>query len=289
MPQLSSEITRDALLAYASERGCPVTPAQLARWSAERVFPRPRRMALGHGKGTVSLYPQTAAPQAVALDMARRRHRSFDLMAWSIWLDGFPVTPRVREYLLDALDIHINKVRSARSDILDEDARRADIKTGRRRPMARTSTRARLASPPSDLLPLLQVVLGEYPGLSTAPLRRYGLVPEELAPREETIETALSLIARAYDYPRVRNAIARISDAALESGRHGALLLWRFFETELGTPLPLLPALPFTTFVSLTQLDPRVRLARSQFLRMIRDRGFTTFEEALATMRRSKT
>jgi hypothetical protein len=97
------EITREQLLALLREAGARVSSAQLHRWTDAGVLPRPRRRGLGRGggKGTTSLYPALAFPQALALHTALRLQRNLDDAAWTVWLFGFPLTGYVRELLLE--------------------------------------------------------------------------------------------------------------------------------------------------------------------------------------------
>lgn len=96
------ELTWQALLAHARARGCAVTKAQLDRWHLAGLLARPRRRALGRGRGTASLYPASAAEQLVAAARAMARWRRTRAAVIVLWGQGFPVTPVVRRYLREA-------------------------------------------------------------------------------------------------------------------------------------------------------------------------------------------
>lgn len=94
-------MTRDQLLDGLRKGGIKVSPSQLRRWVDAGLFPKPVRRGLGRGKGVSVLYPVIAAPQAVAMALALKMTRNLDDVAWTLWLLGFPVTPYIRDLLVE--------------------------------------------------------------------------------------------------------------------------------------------------------------------------------------------
>lgn len=99
--------TADSLIMAAAERGHRISRAQLKRWHAAGLLPRPRRRSLGKGHGTVTLYPPGTTPQLLRLLDVRAERGRFDPDAalLRLWWEGYPVAPvAVHDGLRQVLD-----------------------------------------------------------------------------------------------------------------------------------------------------------------------------------------
>src|SRR5439155_3237431 len=69
------------------------------------LIPKPRRQALGRGRGSVSMYPHGTDRQLLAMLEAKRIDRRASEIAWRLWCQDFPVRfEYIRERLLRAAE-----------------------------------------------------------------------------------------------------------------------------------------------------------------------------------------
>jgi hypothetical protein len=79
-------------LAYLlCQAGHDISRDQLARWHRAGLLPKPATKPLGRGRGTASLYPAIAYPQALALAELLKRDRHFPSVGWGLWWRGYGV------------------------------------------------------------------------------------------------------------------------------------------------------------------------------------------------------
>lgn len=95
------------ILAYAHQRGCKISRAQLERRHRAGVISRPRQQARDRGAGTVTIYPAgTAALLVEGLEIGGTR-MPLRPLAFELWLRGHPVPiDGVRAYLAALATLH---------------------------------------------------------------------------------------------------------------------------------------------------------------------------------------
>ncbi len=297
---LGKEISREQVIAYAAERGILISAAQLARWHRAGLLPRPRRLHLGRGKGTQSVYPVVAAPQALGLALSSRRHRGLDAMAWYTWLQGFPLTERIRASLLEMLNDGIALLEASLLDMtsgdgyadLDEEetgsASRPDADALHRTP--RGFGRVKRRSLSTVQLALSEVLLGrleEYRAFDDADWK---ILAQAFIPDKKLrtmgapdLPHILASISQEQSFPRIRDAIARMSAARLEATRDDALLLWSYLGSS-DRPLPEPTPEVFIRFLGAVRVSPNGRSVWLWYRRTLRNAGFLTVQEAIAKL-----
>lgn len=89
-----------ALIAGLQVRNRPVTRTQLSRWHRAGYLPTPRRVPLGRGLGTISIYPLGTRKQLEALCQLLSRDRNLTRVGWCMWWDGYAVPHQLARDLL---------------------------------------------------------------------------------------------------------------------------------------------------------------------------------------------
>ena len=84
-------IEAGSLCSLLKAKDIVVTREQLARWHRACLLPQPVPKGLGRGRGTATLYPAVAYPQAMALAELLKRDRSFPVVGWELWWRGYEV------------------------------------------------------------------------------------------------------------------------------------------------------------------------------------------------------
>ncbi|MDP9366686.1 MAG: hypothetical protein M3Q03_00175, partial [Chloroflexota bacterium] len=111
--------TTDILVAEAAKQGHGVSRAQLKRWHAAGLLPRPHRRSLGKGRGTTTIYPQSTAAQLLRLLEIRAEGRRFDpeQALWRLWWEKWPIElGRVRTLLAQQVETQQQALFDVRHD-----------------------------------------------------------------------------------------------------------------------------------------------------------------------------
>lgn len=110
------EESTQQILEAAMEAECPTSHDQLVRLHRFGIISRPRQHSLGHGRGTVSLYPAGTGALVIRATELKKR---FDLkeVAWTMWWEGLDVPGRrARAYLSKAVESFVSEW----SELVDE-------------------------------------------------------------------------------------------------------------------------------------------------------------------------
>jgi hypothetical protein len=96
--------TEEQLIDFANHHGCDnINHWKLERWHKEDVIPRPVVMHLGYGMGTRSMYPIQAGSQVLAVCRLLEQARSFDVIRFRLWQEGYPIPLPVLKKTIDRL------------------------------------------------------------------------------------------------------------------------------------------------------------------------------------------
>ncbi len=111
--------TTDVLVAEAAKQGHQVSRAQLKRWYAAGLLPRPRRRSLGKGRGTMTIYPPGTTAQLLRLLEIRAEGGRFDpeQALWRLWWEKWSIEPgRVRTLLAEQVETQQQALFDVRHD-----------------------------------------------------------------------------------------------------------------------------------------------------------------------------
>ncbi len=119
---LPTEIVRSELIVRLGRHGVTVTSDQLDRWYKRSLIPSPRSRSKGRGKGSESVFPILAFPQAYAIALLLEIFpRDLDSIGWCLFCCGFPVVEVARESLMKELTKWKDHLRSG-LEAFDDDA-----------------------------------------------------------------------------------------------------------------------------------------------------------------------
>ena len=283
-----SRISRNQIVTYVASRGEIVSARQIVRWHQNGLLPRPTRVFLGRGKGTVSTYPIAARTQAVVIARALRDVRSFREVSWTAWVEGLPVTARVRDEMVAALGrrlthseemLDAGDALSAHDGPEHEEQRVEDAVAAkelsylrglrRRVPRGFESTAARVfAEIETD-----RFSVDNHEGIDlswlTFPRRRYRRLRRQF--EGKPVEPWIRQMHTVCSAARARDAIARLSDAQLEVDREIARHIW---ELLAPTPREPMPAGLFLMVIAAKRANPMGRLGLAWIKREVRAQGY---------------
>jgi hypothetical protein len=104
-------MTRDELVAATG-----VSDRNLLNWCAEGFVPRPMRLFLGSGRGTVSFYRAESVAMIQRLYELQRQGRDADAWLWGLWLDPADYPVDIRPWILKRLDHWLKAIRAIGDD-----------------------------------------------------------------------------------------------------------------------------------------------------------------------------
>jgi hypothetical protein len=285
MPLAAGETTRDAVIAYAKAQGVIVTSTQLIRWHRDGLLPRPRQVARGKKQGTVTAYPEIAAPLAtflalkIALAKKKRRRLGLDQLAWAAWLAGYPLTARIRPLLIERYRQHLSEARHALDSFENEvpgnpidSAPDVPLRLGKRRV-------------PRPFRPTMVRVMFEAMAGTFEP-RRYeaedyrqflNIVPSKRKSPTPSVEDFgwLSRFMVPFDARRALDAVTRLSDKQLEADRDLTRQISSVVFPDPATGLPLRVE-TFDLVFRARRVSPEVRWFQKWITAEAKRRGFPT-------------
>jgi hypothetical protein len=104
MSMREGEESREDVMQYARLSGHKITLAQLHRYQQERVIQGPRKIHLGYGRGTRTVYPPGTSLQLRAACEATAKLSSFRRARWQLWWDGYVIEiSRIRTLLSESI------------------------------------------------------------------------------------------------------------------------------------------------------------------------------------------
>lgn len=124
--------TTETLIATAAAHDYTVTETQLVRWHREGLLPpigQPlARRFLGRGRGSETLYPAGTSAQLLALCGLHAHERRLVPLGWSLWWQGYVVSPTlIREALQHLADNWSHAVWQVRNEGVPDAPRRTRI------------------------------------------------------------------------------------------------------------------------------------------------------------------
>ncbi len=280
MPDASSEVSRDELIAYVEKHGLTVTADQLVRWHKKGLLPRPRRRHLGRGKGTESVYPSISAAQACAIVMLLEIFpRDLDSVGWCLWCFGFAITPYVRASLLTYLKEEKGKTSKRYQAMVDgtQDSFLAALSEGRsppgwgrvRRRLGRTRT-GEVAAVLSRLLlghswPTFTDTAdeeSEYEVVLKAMRSQLGIAEDSAKARQHDVKDvpeALNLLAGEFNLTALKSALEKAPARALIYLRDEIQTILRRSSTFPGADQAIVPKELFLAWFALRYASPTSR------------------------------
>jgi hypothetical protein len=241
-PEETGSVTREDVLRFLRERGCPTTADQLTRWHKAGLIPRPERTSLGRGHGTRSLYPAITLVQAFAAAFALRLTRSLAEARWMVWYYGFPgLTDLVKRDLANLVEHERQQFRKAFEAFHRGDAKNPISSVATRRvstdwgPVRRRVGHERVET---VALVLHEVALGQFGAGVRLDPGDYDLVRSALIALDSSLSATLPAdpdvirdmlltLSRELNLPRIRSAVEAATPELLEIVRAEAAGLWR--------------------------------------------------------------
>jgi len=290
MPDL---VSRDELLAYASELGASITAHQLVRWHKYGLLPRPKRVGRGRGAGTMSLYPWSAVSQALFVARALRVYKSLPVAAWAAWAEGYPVTACVRRRLLRQADAALAQVQADLRGFEEEVPENA-IDRAARQPVSRGFRRIPRAFRPTMAKMLLEARAGRFQSSKydeddfKQVSRSFPGAANSSADGRQCVSFALEFLSSDINEARIVRALQSMSDDRFEHVRDDAHRIWRQAQEMANCELGPLPYGVFMMVFLATHVSPQCRMWLSLLRRMVRNQGYDSLEVALRETKAKK-
>ena len=98
-----------------------VTVAKLRRWHSVGLIPRPRRVGLGRGRGSLSYYPAEAEEQAETVLVLLTERRNLAWVGWKLWLMDYPIAEHHWRPQLHKVAIAVDTISASLRDMLDSE------------------------------------------------------------------------------------------------------------------------------------------------------------------------
>jgi hypothetical protein len=236
----ASDLTRAELFAKLKKHRTAVTLTQLRRWVDTGLVPAPRRVGLGRGLGTVSLYPPITLFQVTALRAVLKKSRSLPDAGWTLWVFGFDVTPFVRALLAHEWREQLVQAKHVARELKSSRRRDALIREAKAGRLGAASSMLRMVRPeaiPHIIQMLSELHTGElhehahrpekYDLLRDAALGLWpsgvaGTLEDEGLPPIEKVRAELERQSRELSPSKLLRALRNIDDAHLVSVRNEA-------------------------------------------------------------------
>ena len=107
------------LIDHAESFGFQVSKAQIARWRRHGLMPEGTRKF--PGRGSRSVYPETAMSYVVEIAALLKHNRNLDWVGWKLWTFGFDMPERFWRFPLSEAANEFDRIRGIVPEALDSD------------------------------------------------------------------------------------------------------------------------------------------------------------------------